>query len=39
VAEAEIRYRIMPFPSEALHATMQEAARRVGVPEIFLHGA
>jgi 3-hydroxyacyl-[acyl-carrier-protein] dehydratase len=39
VAEAEIRYRIMPFPNDTLRATMLEAARRVGVPESYLHVA
>jgi 3-hydroxyacyl-[acyl-carrier-protein] dehydratase len=33
VAEAEIRYRVVPFPNETLRATMLETARRVGVPE------
>lgn len=36
VAEAEIRYRVVPFPNETLHARMLETARRVAVPEAFL---
>ena len=38
VAGAEIRYRVVPFPNQTLRARMLEAARRVGVPEAFLHG-
>jgi 3-hydroxyacyl-[acyl-carrier-protein] dehydratase len=36
-ADAEIRYRVVPFPNETLRATMLETARRVGVPEDYLH--
>jgi 3-hydroxyacyl-[acyl-carrier-protein] dehydratase len=36
VAEAEIRYRVVPFPNETLRAQMLEIARRVAVPEAFL---
>jgi 3-hydroxyacyl-[acyl-carrier-protein] dehydratase len=36
VAEAEIRYRVVPFPNETLRAQMLETARRVAVPEAFL---
>jgi len=38
VAEAEIRYRVVPFPTPALRTQMLEMARRVAVPEVFLHG-
>ncbi|MBV9249835.1 MAG: beta-hydroxyacyl-ACP dehydratase [Acetobacteraceae bacterium] len=38
VAEAELRYRVVAFPNNSLHAAMLEAARRAGVPERFLHG-
>jgi 3-hydroxyacyl-[acyl-carrier-protein] dehydratase len=37
VAEAEIRYGVVPFPKESLRTAMLETARRVGVPEHFLH--
>jgi 3-hydroxyacyl-[acyl-carrier-protein] dehydratase len=39
VAEAEIRYRVVPFPNETLRAQMLETARRVGVPEAYFHAA
>jgi 3-hydroxyacyl-[acyl-carrier-protein] dehydratase len=39
VAEAEITYRVVPFPHAALRERMLEAARRVGVPQEFLDGA
>jgi 3-hydroxyacyl-[acyl-carrier-protein] dehydratase len=39
VAEAEIRYGVVPFPNEALKAAMLETARRVGLPAEFHHGA
>lgn len=39
VAEAELTYRVVPFPREALRARMLEAARRVGVPQEFFDGA
>jgi len=39
VAEAEIRYRVVPFPNETLRAQMLETARRVGVPEVYFHAA
>jgi 3-hydroxyacyl-[acyl-carrier-protein] dehydratase len=38
VADAEITYRVVPFPNETLRAQMLETARRVAVPEAFLHG-
>ena len=39
VCDAEIRYRVVPFPSETLRETMFDTARRIGVPEEFLaHG-
>jgi 3-hydroxyacyl-[acyl-carrier-protein] dehydratase len=37
VAEAEIRYGVVPFPNDELRAVMLETARRIGVPEIFFH--
>jgi 3-hydroxyacyl-[acyl-carrier-protein] dehydratase len=36
VAEAEITYRVVPFPHAALRERMLEAARRVGMPQEFL---
>ena len=39
VADAEIRYRVVPFPNETLRAQMLETARRIEVPEIFLNAA
>jgi 3-hydroxyacyl-[acyl-carrier-protein] dehydratase len=38
VADAEITYRVVPFPNEVLRAQMLETARRVAVPENYLHG-
>lgn len=38
VAEAEITYRVVPFPNETLREEMLATARRVAVPEEFLHG-
>jgi 3-hydroxyacyl-[acyl-carrier-protein] dehydratase len=32
VADAEITYRIMPFPAEALREAMTATARRIGLP-------
>jgi len=37
VADAEITYRVVPFPNETLRAQMLETARRVAMPEAFLH--
>jgi len=37
VAQAEIRYGVVPFPNDTLRATMLETARRVAVPEEFFH--
>jgi 3-hydroxyacyl-[acyl-carrier-protein] dehydratase len=39
VAEAEIRYRVVPFPNETLRSQMLETARRIGVAEEYLHAA
>ena len=39
VAEAEITYRVVPFPTDALRSRMLDAARRAGVPEEFLNVA
>jgi 3-hydroxyacyl-[acyl-carrier-protein] dehydratase len=44
VADAEIRYGVVPFPNEVLKAAMLETAARIGLPEEFmpsgyLHGA
>lgn len=33
VAEAELRFRTMPFPSDALRDQMRDHARRLGLPE------
>jgi 3-hydroxyacyl-[acyl-carrier-protein] dehydratase len=38
VADAEITYRVVPFPNETLRAEMLATARRVAVPEVFLNG-
>ena len=38
VADAEITYRVVPFPTPTLRAQMLETARRVAVPETFLDG-
>jgi 3-hydroxyacyl-[acyl-carrier-protein] dehydratase len=38
VADAEITYRVAPFPNETLRAAMLATARRVAVPEAFLNG-
>jgi 3-hydroxyacyl-[acyl-carrier-protein] dehydratase len=38
-AEAEITYRMAPFPNDALRDRMLEAARRVGVAETFFDAA
>jgi 3-hydroxyacyl-[acyl-carrier-protein] dehydratase len=38
VADAEITYRVVPFPNETLRTEMLATARRVAVPEAFLHG-
>jgi len=38
VAEAEIRYGVVPFPNDTLRAAMLDTARRVGVPEELLNG-
>ena len=37
VAEAEMTYRVVPFPTEALREAMLAAARRVAIPEDVLH--
>ena len=37
VAEAEIRYGVVPFPNESMRATMLETARRIDVPEHLFH--
>jgi 3-hydroxyacyl-[acyl-carrier-protein] dehydratase len=39
VAEAEITYRVVPFPSEALRGEMLKTARRIAVPEVFFDAA
>ena len=38
VAEADIRYGIVAFPNDALKDAMLATARRVAMPEVFLHG-
>ena len=37
VADAELLYRVVPFPNDTLRDQMRAAARRVGVPEIYLN--
>ena len=39
VADAEITYRVVPFPNETLRAEMLATAQKVAMPEAFLHGA
>lgn len=44
VAEAELRYRVVPFPNDTLRAQMLDTAQRIGVapthfPEASGHGA
>jgi 3-hydroxyacyl-[acyl-carrier-protein] dehydratase len=39
VADAEIRYGVVPFPNETLKAAMLETAGRVGLPQEFHHAA
>jgi 3-hydroxyacyl-[acyl-carrier-protein] dehydratase len=36
-AEAEITYRVVPFPNETLRNQMLETARRIAVPDGFFH--
>jgi len=38
VADAEITYRVVPFPNDTLRGEMLATARRVAMPEAFLHG-
>jgi len=33
IAEAEIRYGVVPFPNDRLRTTMLETGRRIGLPE------
>ena len=39
VTEAEIRFGVVAFPNQTLKEAMLETARRIGLPEEFLHGA
>jgi hypothetical protein len=39
VASAEITYRVVPFPNEALRGEMLKTARRIAVPEAFFDAA
>ena len=39
VAEAEIRYRVVPFPNDTLRAQMFDTARRIAVPEKYFDAA
>lgn len=39
VADAEIRYGVVPFPNDSLRGVMLETARRIGVPEELFHAA
>jgi 3-hydroxyacyl-[acyl-carrier-protein] dehydratase len=38
IADAEITYRVVPFPNETLRAEMLATARRLAVPEALLNG-
>lgn len=38
VADAELTYRVVPFPNDTLRAEMLATARRVAVPEAYLNG-
>ncbi len=37
VADAEITYRVVPFPNDTLRAEMLQTARRISMPEALLH--
>jgi 3-hydroxyacyl-[acyl-carrier-protein] dehydratase len=37
VAEADIRYGVVPFPNDTLRQAMLQTARRIGVPESLLN--
>jgi len=37
IADTEITYRVMPFPTPALRARMLDAARHIGVPSELIH--
>ena len=37
IADTEITYRVMPFPTPALRARMLDAARQIGVPPELIH--
>ncbi len=39
VAEAELTYRVVPFPAPALRGAVIEAARKVRVPEELFHAS
>jgi 3-hydroxyacyl-[acyl-carrier-protein] dehydratase len=39
VADAELTYRVVPFPNDELRGQMLATARRVGVPEGYFHAA
>lgn len=39
VAEAQIRYGVVPFPNDTLRGVMLDTARRIGVPESLFHAA
>ncbi|WP_428483331.1 3-hydroxyacyl-ACP dehydratase FabZ family protein [Rhodopila sp.] len=39
VADAEVRYGVVPFPNDRMRDVMLQAARRVGVPESLLDAA
>jgi 3-hydroxyacyl-[acyl-carrier-protein] dehydratase len=38
IAEAEITFRVMPFPNPMLRAQLLESARRVQIPVELIHG-
>jgi 3-hydroxyacyl-[acyl-carrier-protein] dehydratase len=37
VADAEITYRVVPFPNDTMREQTLQTARRIAVPEAFLH--
>ena len=39
VADAELFYRVVPFPNDTLRDQMRAVARRIGMPEVYLNGA
>ena len=37
VADAELTFRVVPFPNEQLRGEMLASARRIGVPEEYIN--